>query len=105
MKQVPAASGIPTAFSVASLMILLAMHQPSHADEPSLTLNREHASAFARLAQVVRRCADLTPKEVVAEIFADLDKFNTERFDDQTLMVMRIGAGEESPEGPDVRIS
>ena len=43
-----------------------------------------------RLAQVVRRCADLTPKEVVAEIFADLDKFNTDRFDDQTLMVMRV---------------
>ena len=31
-------------------MILLAMHQPSHADEPSLVLNKEHASAFARLA-------------------------------------------------------
>jgi hypothetical protein len=50
MKQVPAASGIPTVFSVASLMILLAMHQPSHADEPSLTLNKEQASSFARLA-------------------------------------------------------
>jgi phosphoserine phosphatase RsbU/P len=58
-----------------------------------------------RLAQVVRRCADLTPKEVVAEIFADLDQFNTDRFDDQTLMVMRIGGTDESPEGLDVRVS
>jgi sigma-B regulation protein RsbU (phosphoserine phosphatase) len=59
----------------------------------------------SRLAQVVRRCADLTPKEVVAEIFADLDQFNTDRFDDQTLMVMRIGGTSESPEGSDVRVS
>jgi len=26
----------------------------------------------------------------VKEIFADLDRFNTERFDDQTLIVMRV---------------
>jgi sigma-B regulation protein RsbU (phosphoserine phosphatase) len=44
-----------------------------------------------RLADVVRRCADMTPKEVVAEVFADLDRFNTDRFDDQTLLVMRVG--------------
>jgi len=43
-----------------------------------------------RLAQVVRRCCEMTPKEVVDEIFADLDKFNPDRFDDQTLMVMRV---------------
>ena len=43
-----------------------------------------------RLAQVVRRCCDMNPKEVVDEIFADLDKFNVDRFDDQTLMVMRV---------------
>jgi sigma-B regulation protein RsbU (phosphoserine phosphatase) len=62
-----------------------------------------------RLAQVVRRCAALTPKDVVAEIFNDLDKFNTERFDDQTLMVMRIGgtddAADSSPESSNVRVS
>lgn len=62
-----------------------------------------------RLAQVVRRCCDLTPKEIVAEIFADLDRFNTERFDDQTLMVMRIGeTGDDTnaaQERSDVRIS
>ena len=43
-----------------------------------------------RLAQVVRRCAHCTPKEVVDEIFRDLEEFNTERFDDQTLIVMRV---------------
>jgi len=42
------------------------------------------------LAQVLRRCADLTPEQIVQEIFADLDRFNTERFDDQTLIVMRV---------------
>jgi phosphoserine phosphatase RsbU/P len=43
-----------------------------------------------RLASVVRRSCGLTPKEIVDEIFADLEKFNTERFDDQTLIVMRV---------------
>ena len=42
-----------------------------------------------RLAQVVRRCGDCPPQKIVDEIFADLDEFNTERFDDQTLIVMR----------------
>ena len=65
-----------------------------------------------RLAQIVRRCADLTPKEIVAEIFEDLDKFNTDRFDDQTLMVMRIAdvagisdTGISDNERSDVRVS
>jgi phosphoserine phosphatase RsbU/P len=44
-----------------------------------------------RLSKVVRRCCGLTPKEIVTEIFADLDKFNLDRFDDQTLIVMRVG--------------
>jgi len=43
-----------------------------------------------QLAKVVRRCCKMTPKEVVAEVFADLDRFNTDRFDDQTLMIMRV---------------
>ena len=43
-----------------------------------------------RLSQVVGRCCGFSPKEIVDEIFADLDKFNTERFDDQTLIVMRV---------------
>jgi serine phosphatase RsbU (regulator of sigma subunit) len=43
-----------------------------------------------RLARTVLRCSGLTPKEMVAAIFADLESFNTERFDDQTLIVMRV---------------
>jgi sigma-B regulation protein RsbU (phosphoserine phosphatase) len=42
------------------------------------------------LARVVRRCCDLTPQRVVEEVFADMDRFNTDRFDDQTLIVMRV---------------
>jgi len=42
------------------------------------------------LAHVVRRHADLNPKELIEKIFADLDRFNTERFDDQTLIIMRV---------------
>jgi len=42
------------------------------------------------LARVVRSCCDCPPRQLVDEIFADLDKFNTERFDDQTLIVMRV---------------
>jgi hypothetical protein len=33
----------------------------------------------------------MTTEGVVAEIFADLDRFNMDRFDDQTLLVMRVG--------------
>ena len=44
-----------------------------------------------RLAQVMRRSGDLPPRRIVEEIFADLEKFNVERFDDQTLIVMRVG--------------
>jgi len=47
-----------------------------------------------RLAEVIRRCEahelKLAPKQIVEEIFTDLDQFNTERFDDQTLIVMRV---------------
>jgi sigma-B regulation protein RsbU (phosphoserine phosphatase) len=43
-----------------------------------------------RLAEVMRRCCGLTTAEIVQEIFADLDRFNTERFDDQTLIIMRL---------------
>lgn len=44
-----------------------------------------------RLAEVVKRCCSLAPKQIVEEVFADLDRFNTDRFDDQTLLVMRVG--------------
>ena len=43
-----------------------------------------------RLAHVVRKTCGLTPAEIIHEIFADLDRFNTDRFDDQTLIVMRV---------------
>jgi sigma-B regulation protein RsbU (phosphoserine phosphatase) len=43
-----------------------------------------------RLGHVVRQCCGMSPKQIVDEIFADLDKFNTVRFDDQTLIVMRV---------------
>ena len=46
----------------------------------------------SRLGEVVSRSCRLGPKAIVDEVFADLDRFNTERFDDQTLLVMRVGA-------------
>ncbi|MES1261595.1 MAG: GAF domain-containing SpoIIE family protein phosphatase [Acidobacteriota bacterium] len=46
----------------------------------------------ARLAQVLRRCCGLGTQEIVQRIFADLDAFNIDRFDDQTLIVMRVKA-------------
>jgi len=42
------------------------------------------------LANVMRRFPEQSPQEIVNEIFADLDRFNTERFDDQTLIIMRV---------------
>ncbi|HXJ40450.1 MAG TPA: SpoIIE family protein phosphatase, partial [Bryobacteraceae bacterium] len=44
----------------------------------------------AGLAQILRGCRGCSPKAIVQEIFADLDRFNTDRFDDQTLIVMRV---------------
>lgn len=44
-----------------------------------------------RLADVVRRSCGLTTKQIIEEVFTDLDKFNMDRFDDQTLLVMRVG--------------
>jgi serine phosphatase RsbU (regulator of sigma subunit) len=44
----------------------------------------------ASLASLLRRCHDNSPQEIVDEIFADLDRVNTDRFDDQTLIVMRV---------------
>src|SRR2546430_15917621 len=43
-----------------------------------------------RLAHVVRNQCVLDPCGIIKEIFADLDRFNTDRFDDQTLIVMRV---------------
>jgi sigma-B regulation protein RsbU (phosphoserine phosphatase) len=44
----------------------------------------------ARLGRMVQRHCELTPARLVEEIFADLDSYNTARFDDQTLIVMRV---------------
>jgi sigma-B regulation protein RsbU (phosphoserine phosphatase) len=42
------------------------------------------------LAGVLKKSCGLTTKEIVQAIFDDLDRFNTVRFDDQTLIVMRV---------------
>ena len=51
---------------------------------PTISMPRAKSTDAADCAQVVQRCCDFTPKQIVDEIFADLDQFNTERFDDQT---------------------
>jgi len=43
-----------------------------------------------RLSQVVRRMCDQPAEAMVAEILADLDRFNTTPFDDQTLLVLKV---------------
>jgi sigma-B regulation protein RsbU (phosphoserine phosphatase) len=43
-----------------------------------------------RLSQVVRRMCDEPAEAIVAEILADLDRFNTTPFDDQTLLVLKV---------------
>ena len=43
-----------------------------------------------RLAQVVRRGCGVPAAELIATIFAELDKFNTKAFDDQTVFVMKV---------------
>jgi serine phosphatase RsbU (regulator of sigma subunit) len=43
-----------------------------------------------RLAEVLRSTSHLPAQEVVNRIFADLDAFNTEAFDDQTLIVLKV---------------
>lgn len=44
----------------------------------------------AGLAKILRQCRGCSPKHIVETIFADLDRFNLDRFDDQTLIVMRV---------------
>jgi sigma-B regulation protein RsbU (phosphoserine phosphatase) len=43
-----------------------------------------------RLSRVIRRRCWQEPEDVVKAVFADLDKFNTTLFDDQTLIVMKV---------------
>jgi len=54
-------------------------------------LNAEgHDYGRRRLSEVVRRMCDEPSKAIVAEILADLDKFNTTPFDDQTVLVLKV---------------
>jgi len=43
-----------------------------------------------RLSHIVRANCGKQPDETIGAIFADLDKFNTTAFDDQTIMVMKV---------------
>jgi len=43
-----------------------------------------------RLAEVARRVCQKPAEAIVAEILADLDRFNTTPFDDQTLLVLKV---------------
>ncbi len=66
------------------LLVLFSDGVSDHLSETGEEYGRGH------LLEVLKRCSHLTPQEVVNEIFADLDRFNTERFDDQTLIIMRV---------------
>jgi sigma-B regulation protein RsbU (phosphoserine phosphatase) len=44
----------------------------------------------SRLSQVVRRMCDKPAEAIVAEILADLDRFNSTPFDDQTVLVLKV---------------
>jgi sigma-B regulation protein RsbU (phosphoserine phosphatase) len=44
----------------------------------------------ARLGRIMHRDYHLEPRQQVASVFADLDEFNTVRFDDQTLIIIRV---------------
>lgn len=46
----------------------------------------------SRLAQVARAACHESSKNIVDAVFADLDAFNTVKFDDQTLIVLKVGA-------------
>jgi sigma-B regulation protein RsbU (phosphoserine phosphatase) len=43
-----------------------------------------------RIAEVLRSCINRTPRQTVDALFSALDAFNTTRFDDQTLIVLRV---------------
>jgi len=50
-----------------------------------------------RLAQVLRSYCHRPAADLIAAIFQELDKFSTTAFDDQTVFVMKVGAGRFSP--------
>lgn len=51
-------------------------------------VNREYGRG--RLAQIVRQHCSGTPQELINHIFADLDRYNPVRFDDQTVIVLQV---------------
>lgn len=66
------------------LVVLFSDGVSDHLSEAS----EEYGSA--RLGKILQRDCGLEPREIVRNIFADLDGFNPVRFDDQTLIVMRV---------------
>jgi len=66
---------------------LLVLYSDGITDHLSTT---GHEYGRGRLAQVVRGNCDKTTSKVISEIFKDIDRFATVRFDDQTLFVMRV---------------
>jgi len=43
-----------------------------------------------RLGHLIGRACQLQPQEVVDAVFSDLDRYNTVRFDDQTVMILKV---------------
>lgn len=52
-----------------------------------------------RLAQVVRTHSTKSPDALIQAVFADLDRFSTTAFDDQTMFVMKVKPGPAQPGG------
>ncbi|WP_219341142.1 GAF domain-containing protein [Nevskia soli] len=50
--------------------------------------NREFGRA--RLENIVRKQCGIAPQDLINEIFADLDRYNMVRFDDQTVIVLKV---------------
>jgi sigma-B regulation protein RsbU (phosphoserine phosphatase) len=66
---------------------LVVLYSDGVSDHLSAT-GEEYGSA--RLGRILLRDCQLEPGQLVKNIFEDMDEFNTVRFDDQTLMVMRV---------------
>ncbi len=66
------------------LILLYSDGIPDHLDAAGEEYGRR------RLAEVLTSTAHLPAQKVADAIFADLDRFNTEAYDDQTLVVMKV---------------
>ncbi len=49
-----------------------------------------HDYGRTRLSHVVKSMCDESPEAIVKEVLADLDRFNTTPFDDQTVLVLKV---------------